>query len=147
MALNTNVRVYDAKDIIITFGSLIIEGYGDDEFLRIEAEADDTEDMAGTDGEVAVAPTNDRRGTATLTLLQTSASNDGLSALSNAVKNNRSMTGGIVPFGVADLNGRTILEAANAWVLRAPDRSWTSAPSTLEWMIRLGHIVRIDGGN
>lgn len=141
-------KVYNADEVTIVVGPALIDsGLADGEFLRIEQESDDTEDVAGTDGEVAVSRTNDRRANATILVMQTSDGNDKLSVLSNLVREAEAMAGGIVPFLVKDANGRTVMEAANAWVSRAPDRSFDRTAQTNEWQIRLANLVRFDGGN
>jgi len=146
--MSTNLKVYNADEVTIVIGPVLVQsGLADGEFLRIEQETDDTEDVAGTDGEVAVSRTNDRRATATVLLMQTSDSNDGLSTLSALAKEAAGMAGGIVPFLVKDKNGRTLHTAANCWVRRAPDRSFDRTAGTNEWQVRLSHLARFDGGN
>ena len=77
-------KVYDADQVKLTVAGFAIEsGFADGEFLRVEQEADDFTDVAGTDGEVTRSKTNDRRATITVLLMQTSSGNQALSALSN----------------------------------------------------------------
>jgi len=142
------LKVYNADEVDIIVGPYLIDsGLADGEFLRIEQESDDTEDVAGTDGEVAVSRTNDQRATATILVMQTSDGNDGLSVLSNLARTAPGMAGAIHPFLVKDKNGRTIHEGQNAWVRRAPDRSFDRTAQTNEWQIRIAHLGRFDGGN
>lgn len=148
MTTNKTLRQYHADELLITLGPVIINGgFADGEFLRVEQDTEDTTDVVGSDGEVAVSRTNDRRATATIMLLQTAAANDGLSILSNLAKEAKAMAGAIVPFAVKDLNGRTLLFGANAWVSKAPDRTFDRGATANEWSIRIAHLVRYDGGN
>lgn len=141
-------KVYNADEVTIAVGPVLVDaGFADGEFLRIEQESDDTEDVCGTNGEVAVSRTNDRRATATIILLQTSNSNDGLSVLSNLARSAPGMAGAIVSFLVRDRNGRTIYSAEKCWVQRAPDPSFDRTAQSREWAIRISHLVRFDGGN
>lgn len=143
-----SLKVYNADEVTVILGGVIIDsGLADGEFLRIEQESDDTEDVAGTDGEVAVSRTNDRRATVTILVMQTSNGNDGLTALSTLTREAAAMAGAIVPLLVKDNNGRTVIEAANAWVARAPDRSFDRTAQTNEWKIRAAQLARVDGGN
>jgi len=145
---NTFLKVYNADEVIVTVGTVIIDsGLADGEFLTIEQDTEDTEDVVGTDGEVAVSRTNDRRATATIKLLQTSSANDGLSALSALVKESPSMAGAFVPFHVQDLNGRSLFTASQCWVRKAPDRTFDRTAQSTEWEIRIAHLKRVDGGN
>jgi hypothetical protein len=135
-------------EVIISLGPVIIDsGFADGEFIRIEQESDDTEDVAGTDGEVTVSRTNDGRATITFLLMQTSIANDGLSTLSNLTRSAPNMAGAIVPLLISDPNGRALFEAANAWVARPPDRSYDRTPQANEWKIRCAKLVRFDGGS
>lgn len=146
--MSRDVRHYNADELIITLGPVIIDsGFADGQFLEIDGETEDTVDVAGADGEVAVSRTNDRRATVTISLMMTAAANDGLSILSNLAKESPRMAGAIVPFAVMDLNGRTLIGAANAWVRKAPARTWDRAATTNAWDIRCAHLVRNDGGN
>jgi len=148
MTTSMNLKVYNADEMLITVGPVIIDsGYADGEFLSVEQETEDTVDVAGTDGEVAVSRSNDRRATVTISLLQTATANDGLSVLSNLARSSRGMAGAIVPLTIADKNGRTIMTAANAWVQKAPDRSWDRQAGSVDWEVRCAHLVRFDGGN
>jgi hypothetical protein len=146
MAFET--KVYNPDEVTIAIGPVLVTGgFADGEFLRIEQESDDTEDVVGTDGEVAVSRTNDRRATVTLMLLQTSASNDGLNALSTAVRNSPGMAGGINPLYVRDRNGRALYTAKNCWVQRPPDVSYDRTATSREWVIKVANLVRVDGGS
>jgi hypothetical protein len=141
-------KVYNADEIQMAFGPVLIEsGLGDDEFCRVEQESDDTEDVVGVDGEVTVSRTNDRRATITFLVMSSSISNDGLTTLSNLVKTAPGMAGGVHPVVIRDPNGRTIMEGANAWIRRAPDRSFARTANVNEWQIRVANLVRNDGGN
>lgn len=143
-----DTKVYNADEVTVVVGPVLVEaGFADGEFLRVEQESDDTEDVCGTNGEVAVSRTNDRRATCTIILLQTSASNDGLSVLSNLTRSAPGMAGAIVPFLVRDRNGRTIYTGEKCWIQRPPDASFDRTAQSREWTVRVPHLVRTDGGN
>ena len=145
---NQTLKVYNADEVDIVVGAVLVNsGFADGEFLRVEQESDDTEDVVGTDGEVSVSRTNDQRATITILVMQTSDSNDGLSAYATAAKTAPGMTGAIVPVLIKDQNGRTLMEGANAWVQRSPDRSFDRTAQANEWAIRVAHLTRLDGGN
>lgn len=143
-----NPKIYMADEVIIAVGPVLIDsGYADGEFCRIENEADDTEDVAGTDGEVAVSRTNDRRATITIMLLQTADANQGLSVLSNLARSAPGMAGAIVPVLISDRNGAALHVAENAWVQRPPDVSYDRTATTREWAVRCANLIRNDGGS
>jgi hypothetical protein len=145
---STKLKVYNADEVDIAVGPVLVDsGFADGEFLRIEQESDDAEDVVGSDGEVSVSRTNDSRANVTILVMQTSDSNDGLSALSALFKTAPGGAGGIVPIVIRDKNGRTLVTGANCWVGRAPDRSFDRTAQANEWKIRVAHLVRFDGGN
>ncbi len=142
------VKVYNGDEVTIAVGPVLIEGgLADGEFCRIEEESDITEDVAGTDGEVAVSRTNDQRATLTIMLLQTAAANQGLSVLANLARSSPGMAGAIVPSVVSDQNGAALFVAENSWVRRAPDVSFDRTATSREWQVRQAHLVRNDGGS
>jgi hypothetical protein len=142
------LKVYNSDEVTIAIGPVLIEnGFADGEFCRIESENDDTEDVAGTDGEVAVSRTNDRRGTISIMLLQTSDANRGLSLLSNLAREAPNMAGAIVPALVSDQNGAGLWISENSWVQRPPDASFDRTAQTREWAVRCANLIRNDGGN
>lgn len=145
MAQETNV--WNAREVTLTImGALIDGGYADGEFVRIEQESDDTQDVAGTDGSVAVSVNNDGRATLTVTLMQTSRQNDVLSGLRAAGRG--------TPLGVAvgpiycrDRLGRSVWEAEAAWLQRPPDVSLDRTATSRAWTFRIANLSRFDGGN
>ena len=140
--------VYNSDEVLIVMGPVTVQGgRGDDEFCRIEPESNIAEDVVGVDGEVVVSRTNDGRHTVTLTVLQTSKANNGLSILANLFKTAPGAAGGIVPFLVKDLNGLALYTAENAWIQKEPDVTYARAAGTREWEIRAAQLIRVDGGS
>lgn len=138
-------RVYSAAQVTISFADVLIDsGFADGEFLKIEEESDTYVDVAGADGEVAVSPTNDRRATMTLMLLQTSAGNELLSAAWNLGVANGVVAAG--DFLARDRNGSTVFRAL-AWILKPPDVSFDRSVTSREWTFRTGQLERVDGTN
>ncbi len=146
MAFET--RVYNPEEMTVLVGPVLItSGFADGEFLRVEGEADDVQDVAGADGEVAASRSSDRRATVTIILLQTAAANQGLSVLSNLARNSPNMAGAFVPFAARDQNGLAVYAAENSWVMKPPDASFDRTAQSREWPIRCANLVRNDGGN
>jgi len=140
-------KVYNADQVsLIVAGALIEAGFADGEFLRVEQDSDDWLDVVGTDGEVAVSRSNDRRATITVILLQTSDGNDVLSALSNLSRASNGLAGA-GPLFIRDRNGRTVYRASSCWVSKPPDASFDRTATAREWTLRCDRLVRFDGGN
>ncbi len=140
------VKVYDADQVKLTIAGFSIEsGFADGEFLRVEQEADDFTDVAGTDGEVTRSKTNDRRATITVLLMQTSSGNQALSALSN-VDREAPNGAGITPILIADKNGDTLYAASSCWIQKPPDAAFDREATSREWTLRVGDLKRFDAG-
>lgn len=128
------LKTYDAKRVIITIGSHTVKGYADGSFISIEPDGDGTQAQAGADGEVARSLSNNPLHNVTLTLQQTSDTNDFLSDLLN--RDRASGGGGVVALQVRDLRGTSVFAASQAWVTNWPtfedgtelnDREWALA--------------------
>lgn len=138
---------YSPRQITISLADILIDGgFGEDEFLSIEKQEDDTIDVAGVGGDVAVSVIHDNRATATLTVLATSDVNDRLSALRDA--------GRLTPVGVAvgefyvaDRLGRSLHKARHAWIQKPPAVTYARGPGERLWTVRLASLVTFNGGN
>jgi len=145
---NDTIKVWNSDEVVISLGPVILEsGFAEDEFIRLEQDSDDTEDVVGVDGEVVVSRTNDRRATLNFILMQTSIGNDGLTTLANLTRTAPGMAGAIQPMLIKDLNGRSLFTAQNAWVAASPPVSMAKKATPREWKIRIASLVRVDGGS
>ncbi len=141
------LKVYDADEVTVSVAGLPIEsGYDDGEFCRIEQEADDFTDKAGTDGEVTRSKTNDRRATISILLMQSSDGNALLSGLSN-IDRHAGNGAGVGPLLVRDRQGTALYAAAECWISKPPDVSFDREPTGREWTLRCADLERFDGGN
>lgn len=140
------MKVYDGDQVTVSIAGIPLSGYADGEFLTISFESNLFDDVVGTDGEVTRSKTNDRRATATVKLMQTSDSNDLLSALYNT--DDRAPNGaGIGAFLVEDNQGRSIYSASECWIQKAPDVSFDRTATEREWTIRIARLEFFQGGN
>lgn len=140
------MKDYDPTEVTVSFAGITIQGFADGEFVRVEQDTDDFTDVVGTDGEVSRSKTSDRRATVTFLLMQTSATNILLSALSNA---DRDAPGGagVGALYIRDRQGTSLHRAAEAWIQKPPNVSYDRTPGPREWVIRCAKLIRTDGGN
>lgn len=141
----TRLATYDPKRISIVIGSHIVSGYAEDTFVSIEPDGDGTQAQAGADGEVGRSLSNNPLATLTLTLQQTSLSNDAMSDLLNLDR--ASGGAGVVPLQVRDLRGRTVFAASQAWVKQMPTIEYGSELSDREWELGCVMTESYLGGN
>lgn len=142
-----STKVYDADQITISFGTATLKGLSEDDFVTIEQDTDDFTDVVGVDGEVTRSKTNDRRGTLTVRLMQTSDSNDLLSAINNA--DFRAANGaGISAVMVRDRGtGRALYAGPESWIAKPPQVVYGRSAKVREWKIRIANLERLDGGS
>jgi hypothetical protein len=93
---------------------------------------------------VARAASADERGKVTVTLLQTSASND---VLSGRLALDRLSKVAMGPIFVKDLRGTTIAQGAEAWIEKSADVSLSKEVQGRAWTIRVAHLQLFVGGN
>jgi hypothetical protein len=137
---------YNPDEIVIYVAGQIMQGYADGEFLTIEQMTDGFQDVVGTDGEVAVSRSNDRRAKLTLKVLQTSLFNAVLTAQMLAQLN--APVG--IPFFTAqveDLSGGVIASGAQCWLTKWPDASFDRTAKSREWVLMIANADRAESGN
>ncbi len=137
------IATYDPKANTITLGNLILGGFAENKFLTIKRKSATFTSQVGASGEVARSKSNDRRGEITFTTIASSPTNDALSAL--AVLDEQT-GGGVGPFQLLDLNGTTLVHAANAWITKYPDKELAKEVGEVEWMIECDSIDIFVGG-
>jgi len=143
--MGSRATVYSANEATFTLGGVSIEsGRGIDEFLRIEQQNDDFTYTAGLDGEGVFSEQRNRYTLVTVTLLQTSAGNDVLSAMHNASKK---LGGSPMPCYAEDRKGTTKLVSGAALILKTPDQTFAREAGTVVWVIGVHDPERHVGGH
>ena len=137
------VKTYDPKGVVATVGGIPISGYADGTFINISRQNDAYSSVAGADGEVSRAKSNDKRGELTLTLLQTSLSNDVLSGIAQLDERSNS---GVVPIMVKDISGLTTFFSGSGWIRKVPDSEFGKEISNREWAFELAEMDVFVGG-
>lgn len=136
---------YAAEKVVITIGGLILSGFVDGDFVTVKYDEDRYTKKAGADGEVGRSKNASRAGSFEVSLSGTSAANDKLSALFNLTQ-----IGGIdppIPVAVADLSGRSLAAASNAWIKTVPDLVLGKDITDRKWLFDCADLVINIGGN
>lgn len=139
-------RIYDSNQVQVSFAGVPVQGYADGDFLAITKESDAFSSVVGTDGDVARSKTNDRRATIEIILMQTSPTNDLLSAIHQADLNTPGGAG-VGAFLVVDLNGTSLYSAGNCWIKRAPDPAFGREAQERTWTLECDELIEFTGGN
>jgi len=142
MALYT----YDPKLVAVILGGVPLSGFADGTFVSVEQNEDSFSLQVGTDGDGCRSKSNNQSARVTLTLQQSSASNDILSALHNT--DILSPSGdGITPLIVKDNTGRSLHSAENAWIVKPPTSAFGREPENREWVFETEAMLHTVGGN
>ena len=137
-------KTYSAKKVLVSFAGKILTGMADGSFIAVSRNNDSFMLMVGSDGEAARAANADRSGTVTLTLMQTSPSNDDLSALLNTDELTNTGTGALF---IKDASGRTLVSAVEAWIRKPADAEFARELGGREWTFETGDLSIFNGGN
>jgi len=139
-----SVRTYDPKNIIVTIGGVPMSGFSDGTFLEIDRNEPTWNTVVGADGLVTRGKTNDFSGTLTLTLKQSSPSND---VLSGFMAVDEASNAGVFPVLVKDLSGNSIYFAAQAWVTQYANSTFDKAITDRQWILTMAEADIFVGSN
>lgn len=123
---------YSSQNITLVFGGKLITGWADGDFVRVSYRSNYWEQTVGTDGVSTRHNTRDKSGEIEITLMASSPSNDYLSACLLADQQSNT---GVLPFLLRDAGGNTLVTAEEAWVVKAPDVTFSRAVSTRVWQL------------
>lgn len=138
------LKTYDPKLVVLTVGGVPISGYADGTFISVERSNDMFTKVAGADGIVSRAKSNDKSGTITVTLAQTSSSNDILSAYA---KQDELSNTGVKTVNCKDVSGRSTFFTATAWVRRLPGSEFGKEITNREWVLDCDSLEILVGGH
>jgi hypothetical protein len=137
------MKSYDPKNVSMIIGSHIVTEFEDGTFINVERNNDTWAIKKGASGETARAKSNDRSGIFTFTLMQTSPSNDFLSAL--AITDEASNSG-VVPVLIKENGGTTACQATEAWIRRPSAVEYSKTVGARSWILETGDLVMNVGG-
>jgi hypothetical protein len=138
------VKTFDPKLFSCIIGGKIMSGFADGTFIKISMNSDAFSLKVGVDGEGTRSKSNDYSGKLEITLMQSSESNDDLSAFAIA---DRLSNSGAVPLIVKDGSGRTVASAVTGWITKFPDTEFAKEVSTRAWTIETDNWQLLVGGN
>ena len=144
MAADPIVRTYDPKLIVMAFGGVLITGYAAGTFVQVARNGDSFEKVKGADGGVDRVNRNASDFAVTITIKQTSITNDLLSAI---FEQDRLTNTGKLPLTIKDLNGTALFSAPQAWIGKDPDDEYGESMSNRQWRFDTGIAAKFTGGN
>lgn len=135
---------YDSKQVTITFGAYTLSGYAPDSKVTVSRNEDAFSMQIGSDGEPTRSRNNNKSGSFTVRLAQSSAYNDILSGLAAI---DEVSGGSVYPMMVKDVSGTTLCAAESAWIRKYPDSEFAVEAGEREWIFDTGVLVMYVGGN
>ena len=124
----------------------VVSGYMEDSNITVERGSDSYEKHTGIDNKTSRIYKADKSGMITLSLAQTSVSNDVLDLLqrNDAAARNSS---GLFSITVKDASGRSVYHSLEAWVGVVPNSTFGSGMQGREWQIQAAEMTSFIGGN
>ncbi len=144
------MATYDPQKVIVVYEPVgspvgVITGFADGDFIEVERVSEAFKTTVGADGEAARSASADLSATAKITLLQTSLSNDAMSAAIALDRLTKANTG---PFTLKDAGGSTLVNFPNAWIVKEATIKRGKEIVGVEWTIGTGSAQTIiAGGN
>lgn len=138
------VRTFNPKQVLLSVGGVPISGYSDGTQISVERTEDTFTMTTGADGYTTRVKTNDRTASMTITLAQSSPSNDILSGFAALDELSDS---GVVPVLLKDNSGTSLVFSAQCWIRRYPTQDFAKSISNREWMIDMTDVEMFVGGN
>ena len=134
----------DPLSLHAIMGGKTISGFAPGSFISVVYDVDAFTRLIGVDGEGAWFKSANRAALITLTLMQSSQSNDVLSAFHLADLN--TPNGLLVPFSLREANGTTLLVAEKARVIKLPDVGYSDSVESRAWAIGTTRLEGVVGG-
>lgn len=140
-----SLNFYMPAEVQASLGGAPIDGFAPGSIIEYERVAERTNEVVGTQGDVGVAVIKNPLVSVKFKLLQTSASNDTLSALANAQDNATAATIAAA-LSIADMSGTTRL-SGKAWIKKDPTVGFSDTVETREWTLMCRATTFVIGGN
>lgn len=139
-------NVWDPDQVDIVIGGFTLEGFADGSILEFEEDGDRFVIVKGADGLITRSKALAKVATLTVHLMNTSRSNDVLSALhvADVLANGGA---GIVPGLIRDKNGTTIYETFSCWVMGLPKDTMSDKAEDRPWKIQFVNYNAFLGGS
>lgn len=136
------MKTYDPSKVVMTFLGNPITGYADGSFIKAGRNEDTFKLTVGSSGEGCRTRSTNRSGKVTLTLMQSSAANDLLSA---AHRLDELVGTGVGALLIKDLNGTALVEAPNCWITKPADMEFAKEVGNREWILECEAMI-LEGG-
>lgn len=139
-----SVRTYDPTQVIISIGGVPMSGFTEGTFLEVVRDEPTWNKVVGADGLVTRGKTNNFTGTVTLTLKQSSPSND---VLSGFMAIDEATNAGVIPVLIKDISGNSVYFSARAWISKYADSTFAKDITDRQWVLQTDELDMFVGSN
>jgi hypothetical protein len=136
-------RPYNFKKVKFTWGPYTLHGFMTDSSIEVDTDEERVTKEVGADGEVCRVFSNNESGAITFNLQQSSSSNDDLSAAANRDAENEDE---VWSAQIEDLNGTTLVYAAEAWLTKIAPSPFAKAHGGRTWKLDCAKLIQWVGG-
>ena len=133
--MSREVKTYFAKQVMITIGSLVVDGAQDGDFVSIEPNGDGITRRVGAYGDVVRSVSPDETANISLTLFHQA---NGIQFCLDQFRKDQAGEDGTFSITIHDLTGGLLFNAETAWVVKPPTRSFGLEHPALEIPIATG---------
>lgn len=139
-----SLTTYSPEEVIVTIAGMhTVTGYVDGTFIRIYKDSKPVTKMRAMDGSVARVYSPETTWSFDLTIMQSSVTNDILSAFWNVDQVTQM---GKFPIMVKDGRGSSLFIAATAWVEEMPDLTFSNQIEGRTWRFGCAEVMINIGG-
>lgn len=136
-----DLHTYDPAKVVVTFNGLRLTGI---QKVTVKRDEDAVMKHVSTDGTVTRAINRHRGGEVTVDIVQSSPTNDILSAFAQDDEDLALLTGVLQ---VEDLFGTTLEYAGHAWIKKTPDSNFEKEVQDRAWVFDCAELRRFVGGS
>lgn len=137
-------RKWNPKRLVVTWRGIPFLGFMDGTFVSVEADEDAAMKHVGADGRATVALNPNRGAAVTVTIAQSSPTNDLLSALLPNAEGDSLPSGDLL---IKDLNGTTLFHAETAWIKKVANLTFGKEIEGREWVLDCEAATIFVGGS
>ncbi len=138
---------YDPSKVTVSFKGILVVGYMSGTFVSVDRDDDAYETVAGSQGDVTRVHKLNRAGVATITLQQSSPSNEILRQVHVDDTAESTRGSGVGNLIIKDLNGTTLATADAAWIMKHATIEYSDGLEGREWKIACADLDIVGGGS
>ncbi len=140
----SNLYQYDPRLVTASWGAIMFYGYANDSMIKATRNQDSSKYVPGGHGDGTRVSMTDRSGKFTIRLLAQSPCNDLVSA---ALIADELFGASVAPFFVKDLQGTTLIEATDTWILKPAEVDFSTDAGEREWTFECHEMLVFGGGS